>query len=350
MAALYGIMGMGDVKNMSVTQIGQRIVFDAVNQLVDRYNAELAEIERFFVAGETTEPQVTYIMPGGGMMQESTDMSRPGAVRPPLGWPVGFEIRDARDQVAWDDVALAYATVEQVQATVNNVQIRHTNWVRFHLMRALFNNTTRTFVDPLFGNVTVYPLASGDATVYPPVIAATVGATDNHYLAFNQASISDANNPFPTWRAELEEHGIAGDIVALANPTQVAQIKAMTNFVDVADTALRVNQGVEAVYSGRPVPGTIVGYVDGVWISEWRWMPAGYIYMTATEAPAPLMRRVDRAAIPGRGELRLIATQTEFPFIESFWRDRHGYGVANRLNGLVGQITGATYVIPSGYA
>src|SRR5215204_3684626 len=117
MAALYGIMGLGDVKNLSVTQVGQRIVFDAVNTLVDRYNAELAEMTRLFVEGETIEPQITYVMPGGGMMQESTEMSRPGAVRPPVGWPVGFEIRDARDQVAWDDVTLAYATVEQVQAT-----------------------------------------------------------------------------------------------------------------------------------------------------------------------------------------------------------------------------------------
>lgn len=350
MAALYGIMGLGDVKNLSVTQIGQRVVFDAVNQLVDQYNAELAEMVRFFVEGETTDPQITYVMPGGGMMQESTEMSRPGAVRPPVGWPVGFEIRDARDQVAWDDVTLAYATVEQVEAVVNNVVLRHINWVRFYVQRAIYNNTARTFIDPLFGNITVQPLANGDSVVYPPLIGASTGATDNHYLAFNQASISDANNPFPAWRTEIEEHTGTGNIVALCNPTQAAQIKTLTNFVDIAIPGIRVNQGTEAVYTGVPVPGTIIGYTDGVWISEWRWQPANYITMRDTNQPPPLMKRIDRVAIAGRGELRLIATQTEFPFQESYWRDRHGYGVANRLSMVVGQVTGASYTIPSGFA
>lgn len=348
MAALYGAMGLADVKNLSVQQLGQRVVFDAVNTLLAQYNADLAAITDFFVARTTEEVQITYFMPGGGEMQESTEWTRPGAVRPPAGYPVGFEINDARDQVAWNDIALAYATVETVQAAVDNIMIRHTNWVRRKLLRAVLNNVNRTTLDPQFGSVTVKPLANGDTDVYSMYGAAM--ATDNHYIASNMASISDANNPFPTYYEEIAEHVGDTTVVALVNPAQAAQIKAMAAFIDVADTRVRVSDGIEAINPGISVPGSIIGLLGNTWISEWRAMPAGYTFVRNMDVPAPLLKRIDRVPIDGRGELRLIATQQEFPLQESFWRDRHGYGAENRVAALVGQITGAAYVIPAGYA
>lgn len=347
MSALYGIMGLADVKNLTVQQLGQRQVFDAVNLLISQYNQDLAEMTAFFVAGTTEEVQITYMMPGGGEMQEATEWTRPGAVRPMPGYPVGFEINDARDQVAWNDVSLAYATVEVVQAAVDNIQIRHTNWVRRKLLRAVLNNVNRTTLDPQFGSVTVKPLANGDTDVYSMYGAAM--ATDNHYIASNMASISDANNPFPAYYDEIAEHYGDSTVVALVHPTQAAQIKAMAGFIEVADSRIRVNEGVEAIAPSVSVPGTIIGLLGNVWISEWRGMIAGYTFVRNMDMPAPLLKRIDRVPLEGRGELRLVATQTEYPFLESFWRDRHGYGAANRVGAVVGQITGAAYVIPPGY-
>lgn len=348
MASLYGAMGLSDVKNLSVQQLGQRQVFDAITRLLVQYNMELAGLESFFVGGTIEDAQITYVMPGGGEMQESTEFSRPGAVRPPGGYPVGFEIRDARDQVAWDDIALAYATVETVQAVVDNIMIRHTNWVRRMLLRSVLNNVNRTTLDPQFGQVTVKPLANGDSDTYS-MYGADV-ATDTHYIASNMASISDANNPFPTYYTEIAEHVGDTTVVALVNPVQAAQVKALTAFVEVSDPRVRVVSGVEAIAPGISVPGNIIGLVENVWISEWRGMPAGYTFLRDMDGPAPLLKRIDRVDLPGRGELALVATQQEFPLQESFWRDRHGYGAANRVNAMVGQITGAAYVIPTGYA
>lgn len=348
MAALYGIMGLADVRNLTVQSLGQRQVFDAVKLLLDQYNADLADMTAFFVEGTTEEVQITYMMPGGGEMQESNEWSRPGAVRPPAGYPVGFEINDARDQVAWNDVSLAYATVEVVQAAVDNIMIRHTNWVRRKLLRAVLNNVNRVTLDPQFGQVTVKPLANGDTDVYSMYGAAM--ATDNHYLAANIASISDVNNPFPTYYDEIAEHYGDSTVVSLVNPAQSAQIKAMAGFIEVADPRVRVNDGVEAINPGVTVPGTIIGLLGNVWISEWRSMIPNYVFTRNMDAPAPLLKRIDRVPLAGRGELALIATQTEHPFQESFWRDRHGYGAANRVGAVVGQITGASYTIPTGYA
>jgi len=46
-----------------------------------------------------------------------------------------------------------------------------------------------------------------------------------------------------------------------------------------------------------------------------------------------------------------VAEQQEFPLNESFWMAREGYGVANRLNGVVLELgTGGTFTVPTAYA
>lgn len=351
-SSLYGIMGMPDVKNLTVNSIGQPVVYDAIQQLVARYNTELQEMLTLFVERDTTDAQVTYMQTGGGMMQEATDLTRPGSVRPIPGYSVGFEIRDGRDQLGWDDIALAYATVEIVDAAVAQIMIRHTNWVRYHVLKTLFRNTAKTYVDPLLGSISVQPLANGDAIEYPPLPGTTTAAADNHYLGVAGANIADATNPIPTWRDELIEHtgGTGGNVVAFMNPTQAAEARALTAFIDIQDPGLVLYQGQEAVYNGTPVPGKIIGKVNDVWVSSWAWVPANYLMFFDTTMPPPLLRRLDRVPLPGRGELALIATQSEYPLQASFWRDRHGFGCGNRLNGVIGMLGNATYAIPAAYA
>jgi hypothetical protein len=344
-------MGLKDVSNVRVTDAGVAVVWDAVAQLVARYNAEVTEMSQLFVERTTTAHQMNYLIASGGMMQESTEWSHPGAVKPYGQVSVAFEIRDARDQTAWNDVALAYATIEQVQAVVDNVFLRHQGWVRYHMMKALFSNTARTFVDPFYGSLTVKGLANGDTDVYPPVLGSQNNTTDNHYLAFNQAAIADgAANPLPIIYEELAEHYGNVDVVVLANSAEAAKIKALSSFVDVADPNLVVNQGTVARAPGLAVPGKMVGYADNCWISEWRNVPAGYLVAVSPDIAAPLIKRIDEVEVGGRGVLELIATQLEFPFIESFFRDRHGYGVGNRLNGVVLQMNTATYSVPAAFA
>jgi hypothetical protein len=350
MASLYGLLNLPDTKNWRVTEVGEQVVFDAVNQMVERYNQDLAEMQSIFVQGDTTLHQIKYVMPGYGMMQEATELTRPGTVRAGASYTVGFGLRDFRDQIGWDDVTMAYATVEQLDMLVKTVMIRHTASVRHYIMKAIFNNASYTYVDPVHGDTTVYPLANGDSTLYPPVIGNTANATEDMYLAGNIASISDVNNPLPTLRNKIWARKSDADVLIFANPVEAAQIKALAAFVDVIDPNLVVNQGTQSSYSGPNTPGKVVGYVDESWIVEWRHMPAGYLYATDWTQDAPLMRRLDAVDLPGRGQLSLIAQQTEHPIQSSFFRDRHGFGAANRLNGAVLKVTGASYAVPAAYA
>jgi hypothetical protein len=280
-------------------------------------------------------------------------------------WDVGFPLEDFADAVGADDVTLAYMTAQELQQHIDTVLNRDANTRRFELLKAILNNTARTFVDNTLPTptVTVQPLANGDAVTYPPILGSMSNATDDHYLESGYAAtaISDTNNPYVTGAAELEEHFGAptggSQIVAFLNQAETPETQALTNFVPV--TTLGVTPGAQtATVNAIPEELTagswrILGREEGagVWLAEWRWIPANYIVFVHLGAPAPLLERVDPADT-GLGQgLQLVAKDMEFPFETSFWRDRFGFGVGNRLNGVVMELgTGGTYSIPSGYS
>lgn len=355
MTTIYGILGIAD-RDTTVDEVGQRTVYEAVQQIVDRHNEDVNAATSAFVQETTTDYQENYFLPGGGMMQDSTILTRPGAVKPIDSYTVAYDLRDARDQVAWSDIALAYMTLAKFNTVIQNITIRHANWVRFHILRHLLNKTNATFVDEVRGSLTVRRLANTDTTLYTPVIGSDSAAEDNHYLAsgYTAANISDTNNPFATIEAELDEHFGTTDIVAWINNAQRAKVEALTDFVPVGNRYVQEGSATPTLVGSGPsnIPGMIIGRVGNVWVAEWRWMPADYIFAEDLMQPAPLKKRIDEpTSIKGRGRLELVAEQDEFPLKESFWRAREGYGVANRLNGVAMELTAdATYDDPAVYA
>jgi hypothetical protein len=354
MATIYGLLGIED-RDATIDSVGQRTVYEATQELLDRHNADVEAATRIFVEETTTNYQENYWLPGGGMMQQSTRLTRPGAVKPIDSYTVAFDLLDFRDQLAWDDISMAYMTVAKYEMAVKNIAIRHANTVRFQILRHLLNNTNATFVDEIRGSLTVRRLANTDGTLFPPVVGSDDAADDEHYLESNYtaANISDTNNPFVTIRNELEEHWGAGDVVAFINNAQRAKVEALTDFIPVSNRFVQEGSATPTVVGNGPdVPGVVIGRVNDVWISEWRWMPANYILGVDTMQPGPLKRRIDEpTSIKGRGRLELVAEQDEFPLRESFWRFREGYGIGNRLNGVVVELgTGGGYSVPSLYA
>lgn len=354
MSTIWGVLGIAD-RDTTVDYVGQTSTFEAINELVNRHNVELAAASQVFIEMETTDYQETYYLPAGGMLQEATRLTRPGAVKATGSYTTAYDLRDGRDQMAWDDVSLAYMTLNQVQAQLRTVLIRDQNWTRYHILKHLLNKTNATFVDEIRGSLTVRRLANSDGSLYPPVIGSSSEAEDNHYLVsgYTAANISDTNNPFVTLRDEIEEHFGAGDVVAFINNAQRAKVEALTNFVPVSDRYIQEGNDT-ATISGAPagVPGSLLGRIDDVWVVEWRWIPANYIMALDTMQPAPLKKRVDLPTnIAGRGALQLVAEQEELPLMSSFWRHREGYGVGNRLNGVAMELTtDGSYDNPATYA
>lgn len=354
MSTIYGLLKLTDL-DATVDQVGQTDTYEAIAELQARHNADMEDVTRLFVETTTTDWQETYFLPGGGMMQEADRLTRPGAIKGVGKYSVGYDLRDARDQIGGDDITYAYMTIQKLDATIRNVFIRHANWVRFHILRHMFNSTNATFLDEEHGSITVTRLANGDGTLYPPVVGSDSEADQNHYLASGYAAtaISDANNPFPVIYRKLNGYTGAANVVAFIHSDQQALTEALTDFVPAARTGVQ-ESGIVALATGAPanVPGQFIGRVGNVAIQVWDWVPSGYIAALDTLRPAPLKKRIDRpAGIIGRGQLALVAQQEEFPLRESFWRDRHGYGVGNRLGAVIMELTiNASYSDPALYA
>jgi hypothetical protein len=253
---------------------------------------------------------------------------------------------------------MAYMTAKELSNHILSVTMQNTNTVRHEILKAIFNSAADTFVDPLWGSLTIQPLANGDSVVYPPVEGAIAEATEDHYLesGYTAASISDTNNPFVVIRQDLEHHfgipqGANANIAVFINTAEVPETMALAEFEEVPEKFLQPGANV-TVPQGMPgnVPGRVIGRVSGCWAVEWSWIPAAWAFGTYLDAPRPLIRRVDPADTGLGTGLQLVAKDAAFPFNESFWRSRFGFGVGNRLNGVCMEFgTGGTYTVPSAY-
>lgn len=362
MATIFGALGINDTDRVFRATQGQQAIYDLIQTELNRYNAAMQAATSLFVQGTTENYTERYYLAGGSELQERGRSAPAGAQKASGSFDVAYPLRDYSAAVAGNDVDMAYMTAEQldrhIQSVINSDRITR----RKQILKAILNSSNESFTDPLWGSLTIRRLANAtsgsDTTVYPPVEGSTTEATEDHYLetGYAASSISDSNDPVVTGVDELEEHfgSVTGnsDIVMLCNNAQTAKLSALTAFNQVPDHAIRTGTATD-VPTGLPmVPGKIIGRHDkGAWVVEWRWIPANYLIFVHLEQPAPLKERVDPADTGlGRG-LQLVAQDNEFPFETSTWRDRFGYGVANRLNGVVIELgTGGTYSIPSGYS
>lgn len=353
MATIFGVLGIQDTDTFQ-DSVGQTSVWSFINDYLVQQEAQANLVYGALIQGDTTDHKERYYLPGGGMLQASDNLTRPGAVKPINSWDAGYPIEDGRDQLAYTDVAMAYMTAQQLDAHVQTMTQRYVNWKRFLILKALLNKTNDSVTDDRWGSITVYRLANNDGTLFPPLIGSSTDTSGHtHYAGTNYASssISDSNNPFVTIRDNLEEHFGDSVMVAFINNAERAKVEALTAFRPRLTAATTPNANASYLdENGLPtIPGRIIGSVNDVIVSEWRWIPSGYIYGQSVSQPAPLKRRLD---IPEslRG-FKLVAEQMEYPLKESYFRAREGFGVGNRLNGVALQLVASTsYTTPTVYS
>jgi hypothetical protein len=359
----YGMLGLSDTSRVFGSTEGQIQVYNAATAYIDQVNMQLAEQMTLLVSETTTNHIERYRLPGGGRLQRRGINTQTGATRASGYWDVAYPLEDFGDQKAWTDVDRGYMTMADFNLQMEDVIAKDIATVRYEMLKPLFNNTApRTFSDRIWGDISLVPLAAGESGIlYPPISGSETEATENLYYGTNYvaSSISDSNNPITGIVAKLEDHfgeSQGGERIVVfvkSGSTAVTKIKALTNFVDanIAGVTYGANQSTVDAGSLPNVPGRIIGYVDGAYISEWRWMPAEYLLGIHMDAPAPLKMRVDPADTGLGTGLQLVATDERYPITSSHFRHRFGFGVANRLNGVVVQLVASTsYTIPTAYA
>jgi len=344
----YGFVGLEHLWNERVTVVGEKVVYDAIAESAAEHTRQMDALMASFVE-KVTEHQIKFLLPGAGTLQPLDEYGNPRVTRPAGSYQVAFPIQGGGDAWGANRVTRALMTVQEANRHTYDALRRDADWMSRHIRAAVLDNTTWVYDDPAFGNLTIQPLANGDAVTYVRTGGAI--AVDNHYLAQADA-ISDAHNPFDDIYTELMEHpSNTGPVVAYVPSNLTTTIEALTNFVAVGDPDIaygissdQLNTAADAV---RGFGDEVLGKTDRVWIVEWKALPDNYMIAHALGAGAVL------------GMREYEASQLQGFFPEEFNVDGNlqgmrmlryaGFGVLNRVAALVYRIGNAAYAIPSGY-
>lgn len=355
MSTVAGVLNITDSQHAFVANVGQALVYDAVNQVLADYNEDVNKAVSVFIERETEKFKFRHLLPASGKLP---DMGREGAA--PSMKRVGYNdvalpLTQKGVELSGSRVNLAYLTIEELDAQVSIVTMGDLNSLRESILIALFENDNSTFDDPVHGDLTIKRLANGDADTYPPVLGSETEATDNHYLVAGYAvsAIADANNPVVTLRDEIAEHygGIGSrgrEFVYLHGADQTDYLAAITGYVPCSDQYVIIGDDTADVrYFPSGVPGRIHGRLSGAWLAEWDgWIPDTYGLMILLSVPAPLYRRHD-PAITGLGRgLQLVARDVNHPMHRASFETRYGVAVVNRLPAAVMLVADAGFYYP----
>jgi len=348
MTLLYGFESLKDLAGKRVTEIGAGRVNDAINQSVQEHNRQMAAIMGL-LARPMTEFKVTYRTPTAARLQPLDEFGRARPVKTTGKYDLAFPIQSGG--AAWGSSRLVREkmTVQEandVTAAMLSADIR---WMRDHALAALFMNVSWSFADDEHGALTVKGPANGDTDVYMLTTGSDAGATDDHFKA-QAASIADAASPFTADYQELMEHPEnSGEAVALIASDLRSSIEGLTNYTALADPNIQLASTKDQLVGslGVSLPGRLIGYVDKVWICEWKAVPSGYSIMVSTGGEPPLgMREHAEASLRG---FNRVAERNNHPFYESQWERHAGFGAWNRTGAVVRRVGNALYAVPANF-
>ena len=349
MSLLYGFETLTDVLDRRVSEVGAGTVSNAIAHSVEEHNRQLAAMLAL-LARPLTEFKMTYRTPASARLQSLDEHGRARPIGSRGSYDVSFPIHSGGAAWGATRTAREKMTVQDANDATAALLSADVRWMRDHALAALFANSAWSFIDEAHGELSIKGLANGDADLYAVARGADAPAADDHYKA--QADpIDDLHNPFDADMEELTEHPEnGGEVVALVAGDLRAQVEGLSNFIPIADPNVRLASSQNALVGnlGVQLPGRLLGYVDRVWICEWKALPANYYLMTTTAGEPPLgMREHPEPSL--RGFTR-TALRDQHPFYESQWERHAGFGAWNRVGALVRRVGNASYAVPSGYA
>lgn len=344
----YGFVGLDHLMAERVTTVGVQTIDDAITASISEWNRGIDSLLAGTVR-RTTDHQFRYQLPSGGTLQPLDEWGNPLPVRPAGYFDVALPIQGGG--TAWGDnrITRALMTVADANRFTVQAQQQDADWLRRHILASIFTNTTWTFDDPQYGNLTIQPLANNDTVPYLRVGGSSSAA--NHYLA-QAGAIADATNPFPTIYSTLTDYqaATAGPVVAYVPTANVAAVEALTNFREVGDPD--VEEGISTARLvgtiDRGFGDQVLGKVDKVWVIEWRALPDNYLIAHNRGAGDFLGMREYPAS-----QLQGFFTEMHSPDgnkIERRMLRYAGFGVINRIAALVQLVGNGSYAIPTGYS
>lgn len=337
---------MQDVLANRVTEVGVDRVNRAIDQTIEFYNSNLTSMLDTFVR-RTTDFKVQYALPQYSRLQPLDDNGRARPIKPIAYYSREFPLREAGTAWGANYRTQKKMTVQEANYYTNVLMQSDSEWVRDHMLAALFTNTNWTNNEQGRGVHTVNPLANADSETY---FLSTTGAmaTNQHYLA--QAGAISVTNPFPNIYTELTHHpDNSGDVVVFVPDLNVADVKGRATFYPVADGNIRLGANSSQLV-GDPsgnLPGELFGYIDGCFVKRWSALPSDYLVGIMTDGePAIAFREEPESELQG---FKKVAERNDHPFYESQYLRIGGFGAWNRVGAVVQRVGNGTYAIPTAY-
>jgi len=351
---VYGFHALHDRFGQSATAAGVEVVNDAITQAMAEHNRQLGLLTDLFVQRGMTGQQV-FRTPQVTRNQPLDEYGRPIPIRGAARYTVGYPLIQSGNALGYTWQASLALTVGQINDVINTIQVGDMRWVFDHILAAFFAASSYSHFDAeAAGDLTVLPLANGDAQTYQMFAGTDNNGTDNHLLAQLNAIGAGADNPFPTIYSELMEHPENGNgqVIAFVPTNLKASIMALATFNPLPNGNIRLGANSDELVGrlGVATPGTLLGMEDsGVWIVEWPRLPSGYMMCLNTGGPAPIGER--SSDLPElQGGLIELPRNEDFPWYQRQWMRANGYGAYNRVGGLVYRIGNASYAVPTNYA
>lgn len=348
MDLLYGFETLNDALDRRVTEVGVGVVDVAIRRSMEEHERQLNAMMGLF-AKPLTEFKVTYRTPATARLQPLDELGRARPISTRGSYDVSFPIQSGGAAWGATRVAREKMTVKEANDAAVALVSADMRWVRDHALASLFANTAWSFEDDLHGTLSIKGLANGDTDEYMVQIGADSGGTDDHYKA-QLAPISDAANPFAEDLEELLEHPEnSGEVIAFVSPDLKTNIESLTSFLPVADPNVSVSNLRDQLTGnlGISLPGRLIGYVDRVWIAEWKALPAATSLMVSTNGEPPLgMREHPEPSL--RGFTR-AGERADHPFYESQWERHCGFGAWNRVGAVARRYGMSAYAVPQYY-
>lgn len=342
----YGFVGHERLFSELVDDAGVPLVMEAITRSVAEYNRQVTALLAGMVE-ITTDFKRSFKLPSGGTLQPLDEWGNPVPVQPAGQYGIAFPIQGGGTAFGDNRVSRALMTVEKANEQTLMVQRQDADWLRRHILAALFTDASWTYADAEHDDLTIQPLANGDSVTY--MRRNGVMATDTHYLA-QADSIDNTHNPFDSIYTELAEHPENNGPFVIYIPTNlVSAVTALADFLEITDPDIALGANSDQVV-GRLDVGfghELLGKISKLWVIEWQDLPDNYMIAHARgAAPVLAMRQYPAAALQGLfqenhspdGNLNVLR------FIRYA-----GFGANNRVGALVYRVGNASYADPSGY-
>lgn len=352
----YGFVNLEYLFSQRIVTIQVETIQTAVAESLAEYSRQVNGLMNQMVE-QVTDYKRRYQLPSAGSLQPLDNNGNPRPVVPSGFYDIAFPIYGAGTAWGTDRISRAIMTVGDANRFTMDAMTRDGDWMRRHILGALFTNTTYVYTDEAYGALTVNTLANNDAVVYTKKNG--TASTDNHFL-FQAAAIANATNPYPTMYTSLDEHpSNRGPYTAYIASSLVATTVALTNFRDINDTSVGWADTVSLSkfefdknitskdQFTNGIGDRVIGYVDGMRVVEWSALPAGYIIYHAESANDVLgMRQYPQAELQG---LFPEFWNVNGNHMESRLIRYCGFGVQNRVGAGVMQIGAGSYSVPAGF-